>query len=224
MDSYDVYPKITSTDGELRLTLMTGGNPLTCNSCVLGSGWHMVGDFLCTVTILYLLCRMSLSSTVSWSFEWNRQIETTAFLSHTLPFPDQIPSRPAIYINLPSSTFAPVVLSQIHRSKETIMGPTCLALLTNMYPRCTKIMCFLSSSFLPFLQIENVEHLEVVDKKSSCNLFLSPKWEHVWRVMQGRLMTEAVLLPGRLFPTEAAPAKNVCSVANELHIKTSTKQ
>ena len=30
---------------------------------------------------------------------------------------------------------------------------------------------------------------------------------HVWRMMYGRLMTEALQLPGTVFPSEATPAK-----------------
>lgn len=65
----------------------------------------------------------------------------------SLPQPHLAPPSPnplsTCFIHQLSSLHSsPAFFSQIRCSKGAIMGPTCLALLTNIYPRCTKIMCF----------------------------------------------------------------------------------
>lgn len=62
---------------------------------------HMVRDIWWTVTVL--LCRLCHPPSAVFRRDTNTA-ETAAFPSHTLPFPAQIPSRPAFFINPPSST------------------------------------------------------------------------------------------------------------------------
>lgn len=74
-----------------------------------------------------------------FSIEAAGQMETTAFLSHTLPLPPLIPSRPAVFIMSPSSCLfqSDTVLA------GNIIGSTCQTLLTNMYSRWAEFVCFL---------------------------------------------------------------------------------
>lgn len=179
---------------------------------------------------------------------FDRQIETAASLSHTLPLPARIPSRPALFINPPSSSPPlPLSVKYIAQRKQSwdLHAWPCWLICIPDEKKKKKKSCVFSSYFLPFLDffcpgsqttVDFSEEMSEYDLKEiyqrlwmcalTCESMFSLlcatpggpaassfilRCEHVWSVMQGRLMMEAPQLPGRVFPSEATPARNVCS-------------
>lgn len=93
------------------------------------------GCVWCTVSVLNEISSAGrLCRSCRGCSEWTNG----SFLQPHLVLPSSAPDSTCFLHQNPSSTAPrPSLVKYI-----TIMGPTCLAFLTNMYPRCTKIMCF----------------------------------------------------------------------------------